>query len=100
MKIPGSHPVASLLGKIMAADKFGFKSWNAVPWHTFEDILLRLHAEGIYIHADQLAEFYLAHGLPVDLSCVPDQLQEKARRINANYQGDMAHLEEIPQQPL
>jgi hypothetical protein len=68
-------------------------------WHSFEDILQRLHQEGIYIRADQLAEFFVAHGLPVDLLYVPLHLKSKAARINTNYQGDMARLEEKHEQP-
>ncbi len=64
-------------------------------WPTFKEILQHLHREGIYIHSDQLAEFFLAHGLPVDLGYVPKRLKEKAKSINKNYQGDMARLEEI-----
>jgi hypothetical protein len=64
-------------------------------WPTFEEILHRLHQEGIYIHSEQLAEFLLTHGLPVHLQYVPSHLQEKARVINENYQGDMARLEEF-----
>ena len=63
-------------------------------WPTFAEILYRLHQEGLYIRADQLAEFMLVHGLPVDLQYVPLHLQQKARALNANYQGDMARLSE------
>lgn len=59
-------------------------------WHYFAEILRRLHTEGLYIHPDQLAEFMLAHGLPVDLRYVPKHLLSKAIAINNNYQGDMA----------
>lgn len=62
------------------------------PGHTFKQILQRLNQEGIYIHSDQLAEFLLAHGLPVDLCYVPQHLQSKAIQINQNYQGDMVCL--------
>jgi hypothetical protein len=64
------------------------------PWLTFEQILRRLHTEGIYIHADQLAEFFLVHGLPVHLQYVPPHLHTKAQVINQHYQGDMAVLTE------
>lgn len=57
-------------------------------------MLQRLHQEGIYLQAAQLAEFLLSHGLPVDLEYVPPHLQAKARLINQNYQGDMACFEE------
>ncbi len=65
-----------------------------VPWHTFMDILQGLHRDGIYLHPDQLAEFFVRHGLPVDLQYVPGHLQERARHINTYYQGDMARVEE------
>lgn len=65
-----------------------------LPWDSFEEILKRLHQEGIYLHPDQLAEFLLMHGLPVDPRYVPPHLQDKAKQINTNYQGDMARLEE------
>lgn len=63
-------------------------------WHTFQDILQRLHNEGVYIHAEQLAEFMLVHGLPVPPSYVPDRLKEKAQFINEHYRGDLARLED------
>ena len=59
-------------------------------WCTFEEILQRLHRAGIYLHADQLAEFLVLHGLPVDLCHVPPHLRVKAQHINDQYQGDMA----------
>jgi glutamate-1-semialdehyde aminotransferase len=62
-------------------------------WPGFQDVLRNLHREGVYIHPEQLAEFFVMHGLPVDLCYVPDHLQERAKRINDNYQGDMARLE-------
>lgn len=65
-------------------------------WPTFEEILHRLHGAGIYIHPDQLAEFMLAHGLPVSLCYVPAHLREKAIKVNKNYQGDMARPREEP----
>lgn len=61
----------------------------------FTEMLQRLHRDGIYIHADQLAEFLLVHGLPVDLCFVPAHLQQKAKLVNANYQGDMARLVDV-----
>ncbi|MBD1999492.1 hypothetical protein H6G00_23245 [Leptolyngbya sp. FACHB-541] len=61
-------------------------------WQTFEGILQRLHQEGIYIDAEQLAVFFLSHGLPVHLRYVPDRLKQRAIAINQNYQGDMAQL--------
>lgn len=68
-------------------------------WHTFEDVLSRLHQEGIFVHPDQLAEFFVQHGLPVDLRYVPAHLQHKATRINDNYEGDMVRLEEFEEPP-
>jgi hypothetical protein len=72
---------------------------QCIGWHSFEDVLQRLHEEGIYLRADQLAEFFVMHGLPVDLHYVPLHLKSRAARINANYQGDMARLEAKPEQP-
>jgi hypothetical protein len=57
-------------------------------------MLQRLHAEGVYLHPDQLAEFLLAHGLPVDLCYVPAHLRERAMAVNTHYRGDMAALDE------
>jgi hypothetical protein len=65
-------------------------SARSAHWHTFPEILRRLHQEHIYIHPDQLAEFMLFHGLPVDLRYVPKHLVQRAKLINDNYQGDMA----------
>ena len=61
-------------------------------WPTFEEILHNLHAQGIYIHPEQLAEFLLAHGLPVHLRYVPRHLRAKAIEVNRNYQGDMVRV--------
>jgi hypothetical protein len=68
-------------------------------WPTFEEMLQRLHRQGIYIHCEQLAEFLLAHGLPVHLRYVPAHLRPKAIQINQSYQGDMAHLIEELEPP-
>ncbi|MDX2245060.1 MAG: hypothetical protein NW224_30655 [Leptolyngbyaceae cyanobacterium bins.302] len=68
-------------------------------WHTFEDVLARLHQEGIYLHPHQLAEFFVWHGLPVDLRYVPSRLQQRATQINDNYLGDMARLEAFDEPP-
>ena len=68
-------------------------------WPTFEEILQHLHREGIYIHSEQLAQFMLAHGLPVHLRYVPEPLHPKARKVNDNYQGDMARLIEEQEPP-
>lgn len=64
-----------------------------LPWSSFEEILERLHRAGIYVHAEQLAAFFLMHGLPVDLCYVGDRLRQKAELVNCRYQGDMARLE-------
>lgn len=68
-------------------------------WHTFEEILLRLHQEGIWLHPTQLAEFFVKHGLPVDLQYVSPELLPRATQINDNYAGNMARLEEA-KEPL
>jgi hypothetical protein len=66
------------------------------PWPTFEQVLAGLHRDGIYIQSEQLAEFFLVHGLPVDLCYVPAHLRSKALSINQHYQGDMAKPSEQP----
>lgn len=68
-------------------------------WPTFEELLQRLHTQGIYIHSEQLAEFLLEHGLPVHLRYVPPHLRLKAIQVNENYQGDMACLIEELEPP-
>lgn len=68
-------------------------------WFTFEEILQRLHKQGIYIHSEQLAEFILGHGLPVHLRYVPAYLRSKAIEVNQNYQGDMVRLIEELEPP-
>jgi hypothetical protein len=68
-------------------------------WQTFEEILQRLHKQGIYIHSEQLAEFMLRHGLPVHLRYVPTHLRSKAIQVNQNYQGDMVRQIEELEQP-
>lgn len=68
-------------------------------WPTFEEMLQHLHTQRIYIHAEQLAEFLLAHGLPVHLRYVPAHLQLKALAINKNYQGDMVRVIEESEPP-
>lgn len=70
-------------------------SGGSLPWHTFAEIVNRLHQEHIYIHPHQLAEFFLRHGLPVELRYVPAHLRQRAMVINANYQGDLARLEPV-----
>ena len=68
-------------------------------WPTFEEILYNLHAQGIYIHSEQLAEFLLAHGLPVHLRYVPRHLHAKAIEVNRNYRGDMVRVVEELEPP-
>ena len=63
-------------------------------WPTFEEILQNLHIQGIYIHSEQLAEFLLAHGLPVHPRYVPTHLRSKAIEVNQNYSGDMVRVVE------
>jgi hypothetical protein len=69
----------------------GYSKSNS-HWSTLAEIVYCLHLEGIYIRVEQLAEFMLLHGLPVDLQYVPKRLQEKAKAINANYQGEGAQV--------
>jgi hypothetical protein len=65
-------------------------------WPTFEEILQRLHKQGIYIHSEQLAEFLLVHGLPVHLRYVPAHLRTQSVQVNENYRGDMVRsIEEL-----
>jgi hypothetical protein len=68
-------------------------------WPTFEEILQGLHKQGIYVHSEQLAEFMLAHGLPVHLRYVPSHLRHKALEVNQNYQGDMVQVIEELEHP-
>ncbi len=68
-------------------------------WPTFEGILQGLHSQGIYIHPEQLAEFLLAHGLPVHLRYVPAHLRARAMKVNENYRGDMVCLVEELEPP-
>ncbi|NEP11765.1 MAG: hypothetical protein F6J92_36420 [Symploca sp. SIO1A3] len=67
-------------------------------WPTFEALLRRLHREGIDIHAEQLAEYLLANGLPVHLRYVPKHLRAKAIEVNQNYRGNMVRLIEEQEQ--
>lgn len=81
-----------------APDSMSFPSHSRADgrWHTFEEILQCLHQSGIYIHADQLAQFLLAHGLPVHQRYVPPHLHTKAIAIEENYRGDMVReIEEL-----
>lgn len=68
-------------------------------WPTFEEILQALHKQGIYVHSEQLAEFLLAHGLPVHLRYVPNHLRHKALEVNQNYQGDLVKVIEELEHP-
>lgn len=70
---------------------------DTAAWHTFPQILHRLHQERIFIHPEQLAEFMVMHGLPVDLQYVPQHLQQRAQQINTHYQGDLAQLADSPE---
>ncbi|NEQ70263.1 MAG: hypothetical protein F6J86_16385 [Symploca sp. SIO1B1] len=67
-------------------------------WPTFDELLQSLHYEGIYIHAEQLAEYLLAQGLPVQLRYVPQHLRTKAIQVNQSYRGDMVRLIEEEEQ--
>lgn len=75
------------------------QSQTNARWPTFEEILQCLHAQGIYVHSEQLAEFLLAHGLPVHLRYVPAHLRLKAIEVNKNYQGDMVEVIEELEPP-
>ncbi len=79
--------------------KLSSHSQGKEQWPTFEQILQNLHAQGIYIHSEQLAEFMLAHGLPVHLRYVPAHLRSKAMQVNQSYEGDMACVIEEPEPP-
>ena len=79
--------------------QLSFQSQTDKRWPTFEEVLQRLHSQGIYIHSEQLVEFLLAHGLPVHMRYVPSHLRQKALRVNQNYQGDLARLIEEPEPP-
>lgn len=68
------------------------KSQTDDCWPTFEEMLQSLHSQGIYVHPEQLAEFLLAHGLPVHLRYVPGHLRRKALEVNQNYQGDLVQV--------
>lgn len=87
---------SNLLSIALDSMKLSYQLQANEHWPTFEDILKNLHAQGIYIHSEQLAEFMLAHGLPVHLRYVPAHLRSKAIEVNQNYEGDMVRvIEEI-----
>ncbi len=88
-----------LIATTLTRMQFSSRSQADERWPTFEEILQRLHAQGIYIHSEQLAEFLLAHGLPVHLRYVPEHLRLKAVAINENYQGDMVRVIEELEPP-
>lgn len=76
-------------------EQWSSQSVEEQRWQTFEEILKRLHQEGVYLHPHQLATFFVWHGLPVDLQYVPMDLKQRASQINDNYLGDMARLETV-----
>uniref|UniRef100_A0A832H5V5 Uncharacterized protein n=1 Tax=Oscillatoriales cyanobacterium SpSt-402 TaxID=2282168 RepID=A0A832H5V5_9CYAN len=82
------------MGKLLP-EQWAPHSAECQQWPTFEEILRRLHQEGIYLHPHQLATFFVWHGLPVDLQYVPAALQQRAAQINDNYLGEMARLETL-----
>lgn len=90
-----SHFLSAALQSIQSSSQ----QQNYVSWRTFEEILQHLHAQGIYIHSEQLAEFLLSHGLPVHLRYVPANLRAKAIQVNNNYQGDMVRVIEELEPP-
>lgn len=89
----------NLLSIALGSMESSSKSQDNERWPNFEDILQCLHSEGIFIHPEQLAEFLLAHGLPVHLRYVPAHLRHKAIEVNENYQGDMVRVVEEPEPP-
>ncbi len=90
---------SNLLSTALNSMQLSFQSQTNERWPTFEELLQRLHAQGIYIHSEQLAEFLLVHGLPVHLRYVPPHLQLKAVAVNENYRGDMVRLVEELEPP-
>lgn len=82
---------SNLLSVVLKDSKLSYQQQNE-QWPTFEELLQRLHREGIYIHAEQLVEYLLAQGLPVHLRYVPKHLRTKAIEVNQNYRGDMVRL--------
>lgn len=90
-----SHLLSAALQSIQSSSQ----QQNYLNWPTFEEILQHLHAQGIYIHSEQLAEFLLGHGLPVHLRYVPAHLRSKAIEVNEAYQGDMVRVIEELEPP-
>jgi hypothetical protein len=90
---------SNLLSTALNSMKLSSLSQTGERWPTFEEILKGLHKQGIYVHSEQLAEFLLAHGLPVHLRYVPSHLRHKALQVNQNYQGDLVQVIEELDQP-
>ena len=90
---------SNLLYAALNSMQLSSRSQTDERWPTFEEILKGLHSQGIYVHSEQLAEFLLAHGLPVDLRYVPSHLRGKALEVNQNYQGDLVEVIEELEQP-
>jgi hypothetical protein len=90
---------SNLLSAALQSIQSSYQQQAEDKWPTFEEILQRLHSQGIYIHSEQLAEFLLAHGLPVHLRYVPAYLREKAIEVNNNYHGDMVRMIEELEPP-
>lgn|ERR687885_158275 len=97
------QPMLSISSDLLSIALNSMKSSSHSPgnerWPTFEEILHNLHTQGIYIHSEQLAEFMLAHGLPVHLRYVPAHLRPKAMQVNQSYEGDMARIIEELEHP-
>ena len=97
------QPISAISNNLLSIALGSMESSSKSPdnerWPNFEEILQRLHSEGIFIHPEQLAEFLLAHGLPVHLRYVPAHLRDKAIEVNDNYQGDMVRVVEEPEPP-
>ena len=89
----------NLLSIALSSMQWSSQLQNNERWPTFEEILQRLHAQGIYIHSEQLAEFLLRHGLPVHPRYVPAHLRHKALEVNQRYQGDMVRVIEELEPP-
>ncbi|MGB5963806.1 MAG: hypothetical protein WBG73_24440 [Coleofasciculaceae cyanobacterium] len=90
---------SNLLSTALNSIQLSSLSQTDERWPTFEEILQALHKQGIYIHSEQLAEFLLAHGLPVHLRYVPSHLRHKALEVNQNYQGDSVQVIEELEHP-
>jgi hypothetical protein len=90
---------SNLLSTALNSMQLSSLSQTDERWPTFEEILKALHTQGIYVHSEQLAEFLLAHGLPVHLRYVPSHLRRKALEVNQNYQGDLVQVIEELEPP-